>query len=182
MKVYTKTGDKGTTALVGGKRVAKASVILEAYGTVDELNSWMGMTRDQANLDGISEQVIQIQNTLFNIGALLASEPKARVKYQLVDITTNDVAFLGQKIDEMETELPPITQFILPGGNTAISSAHIARTTCRRAERRILEIPAEHEVPEFVVPYINRLSDYLFVLARYITLKTNAQEIPWTSK
>lgn len=182
MKVYTKTGDKGTTALVGGKRVAKASVILEAYGTVDELNSWMGMTRDQANMEKVTEQVIKIQNTLFNIGALLASEPKAREKYQLVNITIEDVSYLENKIDEMETELPPITQFILPGGNTAISSAHLARTTCRRAERRILEIPAEHEVPEFVVPYINRLSDYLFVLARYITLKTNAQEIPWTSK
>lgn len=179
MKIYTRTGDAGTTALVGGKRVSKASPRLEAYGTVDELNSHIGLL---LSLDGIPEDARQtlalVQHRLFNLGSQLATEPES--KWQPQGITDTDVDMLEQAIDVVDAELPPFRKFILPGGSQAASQAHVARTVARRAERRMVEM-AEADMP--VTPqamrFINRLSDYLFVLARQINIFSGTDEIFW---
>jgi len=182
MKIYTKTGDKGNTSLFTGTRVPKHHIRIESYGTVDELNSVLGLVRDQ-DMDAHSkESLIQIQDKLFTVGAILATEPKKDNRLKIPRIEEEDIQFLEQEIDQMNENLPPMTHFILPGGHTTVSYCHVARTTCRRAERMISYLHEKEPVPENVIAYINRLSDYLFVLARKLSKQLNAEEVKWIPK
>lgn len=182
-KIYTKTGDKGTTSLIGGVRVPKNHIRIESYGTVDELNSYVGMINDTANDVLVGEWLREIQDRLFTIGSVLATNPDKEVKMKLPDLHENDVIWLEQKIDEMNETLPEMRSFILPGGGIAASNAHIARCVCRRAERICVAMQQENEpVPELIIQYLNRLSDFLFVLARYIAHKNGAEDIPWRAR
>jgi len=178
MKIYTKTGDQGTTALFGGKRVSKADLRIDAYGTIDELNSFVGLIRDQDVNKKRGEALVRIQNTLFIIGSILATEP-GNVKVKIPSLKEDDVQFLETEIDAMEAELPPLRSFILPGGHTAVSFCHVARTVCRRAERLTTALNAQEPVEMLVLKYLNRLSDYLFVLSRKMTQELGAEELPW---
>lgn len=179
-KIYTKTGDKGSTSLIGGVRVPKNHIRIESYGTVDELNSYLGMVRDMANDVLINEWIHEVQDRLFTIGSVLATNPDKEVKMKLPDVHEADVIFLEQKIDEMNESLPEMRSFILPGGNLAASTAHVARCVCRRAERICVAMQQENEVvPELIIQYLNRLSDFLFVLARFITHNNGAEDMPW---
>ena len=178
MKIYTKTGDKGQTSLVGGTRVSKTELRIEAYGTVDELNSYVGLVRDQAvNIDR-KELLKEIQDRLFTIGSILASEPE-QTKKRIPDLHESDIELLENAMDEMDTYLEPMRFFILPGGNQAISFGHVARTVCRRAERVVLRLSLKSEVNELVIRYLNRLSDYLFVLCRMMAKDLNIEENAW---
>ncbi|WGK63785.1 cob(I)yrinic acid a,c-diamide adenosyltransferase [Croceiramulus getboli] len=188
MKIYTKTGDEGTTALFGGTRVPKHHLRLEAYGTLDELNSHLGLLRDQ-KIDASSiEALLGIQENLFVIGAILATDPeKAQMKngkdrLNIERITEDDLSFLEQQIDHMETQLEPMTHFILPGGHTTVSFCHIARCVCRRAERLATALHLESPFDPLTLKYLNRLSDYLFVLARKLSKDLQATERKWIPK
>lgn len=179
MKIYTKTGDKGMTSLVGGTRVAKNSVRLEAYGGVDELNSYLGMIRSFRLGEQELNDLVNIQTILFDIGGNLATDTAAeRIKVRL-GIEEDDIIFLEKAIDRIEAQLPPLKTFVLPGGDQAASFCHIARTVCRRVERRILDVQGEFEVDELILKYINRLSDYLFVLSRKVAFDSGTEEIAW---
>ena len=178
MKIYTKTGDKGTTALLGGTRVPKSHVRIESYGTVDELNSYIGLVADQEVNSKRREILREIQDRLFTIGSSLASDPE-KSKVKIPDLLESDVQFLEENIDNMNNELPEMRFFILPGGHPAVSTCHIARTVCRRAERLAIDLGQQGFVAELVVKYLNRLSDYLFVLARKMAQELNVEEIPW---
>lgn len=178
MKVYTKTGDKGTTGLLGGTRVSKSDVRIDSYGTVDELNSHMGMVRDQEVNLPIAEELIQIQNTLFVIGSHLASDPN-KSKVVIPDISQSSIELLEKAIDRMDSELPEMRNFVLPGGHVSVSTGHIARCVCRRAERLVIGLSEVEKVNENITKYLNRLSDYLFVLCRWMTKELNAEEVPW---
>ncbi|WP_420602383.1 cob(I)yrinic acid a,c-diamide adenosyltransferase [Flagellimonas sp.] len=179
MKIYTKTGDKGTTALFTGKRVPKHHIRIESYGTVDELNSFLGLLRDQ-EIDGNSKEALSlIQNKLFTVGAILATEPTKENRLKIPKINEEDIQFLEKAMDKMNEELPEMTHFILPGGHTTVSYCHIARTVCRRAERMISYLHESEPVPERLLSYVNRLSDYLFVLARKLSKDLQAQEVKW---
>lgn len=181
MKIYTKKGDSGTTQLIGGRRVAKSHQRIEAYGTIDELNSYVGLVRDQA-IDAESKQtLIEIQDRLFTIGAHLASDP-AKKGMQLPSIKTEDVEKLEQEIDEMNETLPEMRSFVLPGGHTTVSFCHLARCVCRRAERLSIDLSEETSQKTLILQYLNRLSDYLFVLSRYLSKELGAEEIPWQPK
>jgi cob(I)alamin adenosyltransferase len=179
MKIYTRTGDKGQTSLLGGARVAKDHLRIEAYGTVDELNSHLGMLRDLTA--GRHDALLTgVQNKLFGIGSRLASASEADAeKFQVPPVTDEDITALESAMDAMDKELPEMRNFILPGGHAAVSQAHICRTVCRRAERRVVQLGALEAVPEITVRYLNRLSDLLFVLARYIGHQLNVPETPW---
>ena len=185
MKVYTKTGDKGTTALFGGTRVPKYHLRIESYGTVDELNSYIGLIRDQEMNAHYQNVLIDIQDHLFTLGAILATDPEKAIlkngkeRLNIPKITEVDVAFLENEIDSMESELPPMTHFILPGGHTTVSYCHITRCICRRAERLATQLNDTEPVDEMVLKYLNRLSDYLFVLARKLSSDLKAQEVKW---
>lgn len=185
MKVYTKTGDKGTTALFGGTRVPKNHIRIDSYGTVDELNSYIGLIRDQQISPLYFEVLVQVQDKLFTVGAILATAPEKAIlkngqdRLNIPKITTQDVEYLEQQIDQMEEQLPPMTHFVLPGGHTTVSYCHIARCVCRRAERLAVELDAIEPVDPFVLTYLNRLSDYLFVLARKLTFDLEAKEVKW---
>ena len=179
MKIYTKTGDKGQTSLIGGTRVAKNSVRLEAYGTVDELNSYLGLIRSFPIAPELTDQLIVIQNILFSVGGNLATDTSVKEVRSGLVVTDEDIAFLERAMDRLDETLPAMTHFILPGGEQASSFAHIARTVCRRAERRVLDVAAQYDVDERVIRYINRLSDYLFVLARKIAFDAGAEELKW---
>jgi cob(I)alamin adenosyltransferase len=181
MKVYTKTGDKGLTGLIGGTRVPKFSLRIDAYGTVDELNSHMGLLRDNPVSDDFKQEVIFIQDRLFTLGSWLASDPE-KSKMTLPEIKEEDIEALEKSIDKMEEELPPMKSFILPGGHQTVSFCHIARCVCRRAERLVVELNDEVEQNPVIIAFLNRLSDYLFVYSRYLTLKLKAEEIPWVPK
>lgn len=178
MKVYTRKGDSGTTQLIGGDRVAKNNERIEAYGSVDELNSHIGLLRDQNVCRVHKEQLIVIQNTLFTIGSLLAEQPSGS-NMQLPSIEMSDVESLELWIDQMDEKLEPLKAFVLPGGNESVSHMHIARCVCRRAERAIVAISGDEDKYEIVLAYVNRLSDALFVLARWATKTLGAEEIPW---
>ena len=179
-RVYTKTGDKGTTALIGGARVGKDHIRIEAYGTVDELNSVLGLVTDQLGDAEINDWILEIQDRLFTIGSSLATDPGKTPKMKLPDLYDSDIEWLEQKIDLMDDELPQMKSFILPGGHVAASQAHVARCVCRRAERLCVHMQNNEEfVAEDVLKYLNRLSDFLFVLARYIVFKNGGKEIPW---
>ncbi len=182
-KIYTKTGDKGSTSLIGGVRVPKSHIRIEAYGTVDELNSYMGMVNDLCDNAEIGNAIHEIQDRLFTIGSVLATNPDKEVKMKLPDLHEVDVTWLENEIDKMNAVLPEMRSFILPGGHIASSTCHVARCVCRRAERICVNMQEQkEEVPQLIIQYLNRLSDYLFVLARYISHINNAGEIPWRAR
>lgn len=180
LRIYTKTGDKGTTSLIGGTKVPKNDIRIEAYGTVDELNSWIGMINDQLKDPVFQPELKEIQDRLFTIGSSLATDAEKEPKMKLPDLHEEDLVFLEKKIDAMTDGLPPMKSFILPGGHPAVSSIHIARCVCRRAERLTVNMMT-HElfVDERLIRYLNRLSDYLFTLARFAAQKLGAEEITW---
>lgn len=177
-KIYTKTGDKGQTSLIGGTRVPKFDIRIESYGTVDELNSHIGLIRDQSIDTNTREVLIEVQDRLFTIGSLLAADPEKN-KMTLPQISEKDIELLESEIDKMNETLPEMKFFVLPGGHTTISFCHIARCVCRRAERCVLKLNEQAPVNELIYKYLNRLSDYLFVLSRKITADLNAPETPW---
>lgn len=178
MKIYTKKGDKGETSLIGGTRVPKHHLRIECYGTVDELNSWVGLLRDQPIDERHIKTLLEIQDRLFTIGSLLASDPKAS-KMKVPELHEQDIDLLEQEMDAMEANLPEMKSFVLPGGHPFVSYSHIARCVCRRAERLATHLAAEDFVHELVIKYLNRLSDYLFVLSRSLTQELKATETPW---
>lgn len=177
MKIYTKTGDAGTTSLFGGKRVSKAELRVEAYGTVDELNAHMGLLRDQ-KINQKNKFLVSIQDRLFVIGSLLATVP-GNTKVKIPHLTEDDIVALEKEIDAMEKNLEPMKSFVLPGGHPSVSVGHVARTVCRRAERLVVALNNHEPVDPLVVKYLNRLSDFLFVLARWMTKKLKVKETPW---
>lgn len=180
MNIYTKTGDKGTTALFGGKRVSKDDIRIEAYGTVDELNAHLGMLRDQEVNRKRADELISIQDRLFVTGSILATVP-GNDKVKIPKLTETDVELLERSIDGMEKTLEPLRFFVLPGGHVSISYGHIARTVCRRAERLVVALNKAEPVEPLVIKYLNRLSDYLFVLCRKMAQELGIQETPWKS-
>ena len=185
MKVYTKTGDTGTTVLFGGTRVPKHHIRIESYGTVDELNSHIGLIRDQEINQLYKNVLVEVQDRLFTVGAILATPPEKEIlkngekRLQNLGIQETDIEFLENEIDSMEEALPPMTHFVLPGGNTTVSYCHIARCVCRRAERLAVHLNDIEPTDELVIKYLNRLSDYLFVLARKLSKDLNADEVQW---
>ncbi|MFD2248220.1 cob(I)yrinic acid a,c-diamide adenosyltransferase [Pontibacter ruber] len=179
MKIYTKTGDKGTTSLIGGTRVAKSHLRIESYGTVDELNSYIGLVRDQEVNKGRADILKEIQDRLFTIGSVLATDPDKNVKMGTPDLHEEDVVLLEQEIDKYTTEVPPLRAFVLPGGNQSVSFCHVARCVCRRAERLVIRLQEESPVDDLVIIYLNRLSDYLFALCRKMTYELQAEEVVW---
>ncbi|WP_299114727.1 cob(I)yrinic acid a,c-diamide adenosyltransferase [uncultured Winogradskyella sp.] len=188
MKIYTKTGDKGTTALFGGTRVPKHHIRIESYGTIDELNSYIGLIRDQA-IDPMHKKVLmEIQDRLFTVGAILATDPeKATLKngknrLNIPKISEADIKLLEDNMDSMNATLPPMTHFVLPGGHQTVSFCHIARTVCRRAERLASHLNDLEPFQPETLMYINRLSDYLFVLARKLSHELQADEVKWIPK
>lgn len=178
MKIYTKTGDKGITSLIGGTRVAKHHIRIESYGTVDELNSYIGLINDQDITAHDKEILKQVQDRLFTIGSSLAADPE-KSRMQIPDLYETDIKLLEEEIDLMDKALPELRHFILPGGNNAISFCHIARCVCRRAERVTIHLSAESPVDDKVIMYLNRLSDYLFTLARKIAMENKIPENQW---
>ncbi len=185
MKVYTKTGDSGTTALFGGQRVSKDNIRIESYGTVDELNSYIGLIRDQEMNQHYKTILIEIQDRLFTVGAILATPVEKEVmkngekRLKNLGIIESDIELLEKEIDTMEDSLPQMTHFVLPGGHTTVSYCHLARCVCRRAERLAVHLSHEEPIDEMAVKYLNRLSDYLFVLARKLSSDLNADEVKW---
>jgi cob(I)alamin adenosyltransferase len=205
-KIYTRTGDKGMTALIGGTKVPKSSARIEAYGTVDELNSFIGLLMDQLNLTSAPSALSnpaaasspaaatplaaettpflrEVQDRLFTIGSSLACDPEKEPRLKIPDLNEEDIQKLEAEIDRMTAVLPPMKSFLLPGGHVAVSTAHVARCVCRRAERGCVRLQEEQLfVDPLVLRYINRLSDYLFVLARYAAHLLQVSEIPWIAK
>ncbi|MDP1801830.1 MAG: cob(I)yrinic acid a,c-diamide adenosyltransferase [Bacteroidota bacterium] len=180
-KIYTKTGDKGQTSLIGGTRLPKQHVRIEAYGTVDELNSHIGLLRDVIEDKTTFELLISIQDRLFTIGSHLAADPEKN-KMQLPPIFEEDIIALEKAIDTINEQVPEMKSFVLPGGHVHVSYCHIARCVCRRAERAVLRLAETEKIEEIHPKYLNRLSDYLFMLSRWITLDKKANEIPWKAK
>ena len=178
-KIYTKTGDKGETSLIGGTRVPKYHDRIEAYGTVDELNSYIGLIRDQLVNNHYKEVLLEIQDRLFTAESLLAADKEIKTLPQLNE---GDLLLLEKEIDEMNTQLPELHSFILPGGDVIVSHCHIARCICRRAERIIIRLATNYHVEEIIIKYINRLSDYLFVLARKLGNDLNVTESLWKAR
>lgn len=179
MKIYTKTGDTGQTSLVGGKKVSKADLKIESYGTVDELNSFIGMLR--VHLDTSSGEQIRlkkIQNILFNIGSILATESGKENSYIPI-LMEEDIALLEQGIDEMDAQLQPLQNFILPAGSSLIALSHVCRTVCRRAERLVVALNQQEAVNPLIQKYLNRLSDYFFTLARYAAKIQGIEDVVW---
>ena len=179
MKIYTKTGDKGETALIGGRRVSKADLRIDTYGTVDELNSWIGLVSDQSVNSSRKELLKEIQDRLFTIGSELATDPTKASTKAMPAIVSNDVTRLEQAMDDMDAELPELRAFVLPGGHESVSFCHLARTVCRRAERLVISLNDNSPVDAFVLQYLNRLSDYLFVLGRKMAQELQAEEVVW---
>lgn len=180
MKIYTKTGDKGTTALIGGKRVPKTHLKIEAYGTVDELTAFIGVVRDHLENKGITDDLIHIQGKLMISAAILASGSDEFYR-KLPKLFDEDIVWLEKRIDRMEEDLPDLKNFILPGGHPAVSFCHVSRTVCRRAERVTLNLSDSINIPNELLRFLNRLSDYLFVLSRYLGNHFQSEEIPWQS-
>jgi cob(I)alamin adenosyltransferase len=185
MKIYTKTGDTGTTSLFGGTRVKKYNLRIESYGTVDELNSYIGLIKDQDIADDSKEALLRVQNELFTLGAMLATPPEketlksGKERLNIPKINENSILFLENEIDKMDAELPQMTHFILPGGHQAVSFCHVARCVCRRAERLSVELNDHEILNNDILKYLNRLSDYLFVLARKLSIDLKVTEVKW---
>ncbi len=180
MKIYTKTGDRGETSLLGGRRVSKTDIRIEAYGTVDELNSHLGLLRDYEISRELKNQLLVIQNELFDMGAYLACEDDP-ARFQISLITEEQIHRLESEIDDMEKQLKPLKNFILPGGHQAVSQCHIARCICRRVERNVLKVNETESIDHGVIRYLNRLSDYLFIMARKLAHDFGIDEIAWKS-
>lgn len=177
--IYTRTGDKGKTSLVGGTRVSKTHVRLEAYGTVDELNAQLGLLATYLVEESDRKLVLWVQHKLFSVGSYLATDQTHMALKMESRITDEDIRRLETAIDEEDAKLPPLKAFVIPGGSRGSAVCQVCRTVCRRAERRILAMAEEHEVEENVSAFINRLSDYLFVLARKMNLLAHTDEIYW---
>ncbi|MBS1752758.1 MAG: cob(I)yrinic acid a,c-diamide adenosyltransferase [Ferruginibacter sp.] len=183
LKIYTKTGDKGKTSLIGGTKVPKSNIRIEAYGTIDELNSFIGLTADYISRQDVKTILKEIQDRLFTIGSSLACDPDKEPLLKIPDLKESDIEFLEKNIDAMNTELKPMKSFILPGGHVAISTAHVTRCVCRRAERICVNMQEQHlEIDPLIIKYLNRLSDYLFVLARYAGHLLGVEDIPWKAR
>lgn len=180
MKIYTKTGDKGTTGLFGGKRVSKDDIRVEAYGTVDELNSAIGLLIAHCSHQSIVEFLNKIQNELFVLGSHLASDPSKKNAH-IPDLKPSMISDLENAIDSMDKEIPELKFFVLPAGSVSIATTHLCRTICRRAERRIVTLSHHAAVDESIIIYFNRLSDYLFTLSRFIAKLDGVEEVPWVS-
>lgn len=178
MKIYTKTGDQGTTSLVNGTRLSKAHIRIDAYGTVDELNAHIGLLRDQPVNAARRDVLKEIQDRLFTIGSHLASEPD-KTRKKLPDLHEVDIELLEREMDAMDTTLPTLRAFVLPGGHASVSFGHVARTVCRRAERSVIQLHEHEPVEDEVIRYLNRLSDYLFMLCRAMTQELGVEEVTW---
>ena len=183
MKIYTKTGDKGNTSLIGGTKVPKSHLRIEAYGTVDELNSYIGLCKD-LSADTYTQSILQeIQDRLFTIGSSLACDPEKEPKMKIPDLKEEDILLLESEMDAMNETIPAMKSFILPGGHPSVSHLHIARCICRRAERCCVRLEIEkEEIESIIIKYLNRLSDYLFVQARYTSHQLGINEIPWKAR
>lgn len=179
-KIYTKTGDRGDTALFGGRRVSKSSLRVDAYGTVDELNSFIGWLRDSTDDPGVRAVLAQVQHRLFTTGAHLASDPAKHPPTP--DLLQEDIDLLEREMDAMDSGLPPLKNFILPGGHPAVSLCHVCRTVCRRAERLTVALHLEEPVDPLALQYLNRLSDYFFMLARYLAQGLGVAEVAWNAR
>ncbi|PIP92751.1 MAG: ATP:cob(I)alamin adenosyltransferase [Bdellovibrio sp. CG12_big_fil_rev_8_21_14_0_65_39_13] len=182
MKIYTKTGDQGMTSLIGGTRVSKACDRLEAYGELDELNSWIGFVLAQSRLDKEHmELLLKVQNELFVMGSFLACEPEKRSQFKLPQLSSDLISEMEKLIDDIDSQVEPLTNFILPGGGNEAASIHLARTVTRRAERKIVALANDEELSglESIVMFLNRLSDYLFVLGRLSNMKNKIKETIW---
>ena len=183
MKIYTKGGDLGKTSLIGGTRVPKSHIRIESYGTVDELNSFIGLLSDLLTNEEIKIILKEVQDRLFTVGSSLACDPDKEPHLKIPDLKETDITYLEQQIDAMNLVLEPMKSFILPGGHQAISTAHIARCVCRRAERWCVNLQEENLFVEpMVIQYLNRLSDYLFVVARYIGHLNGIADQPWKAR
>jgi len=180
MKIYTKTGDEGQTSLFGGKRVSKADIRIDSYGTVDELNAYIGLVSDQEVNKNRVDFLTDIQNKLFIIGSMLAAEP-GNTKIKIPVLSDTDTEVLEKEIDTMEGHLQPLRFFVLPGGHTSVSFCHVARTVCRRAERLAIVLDQQDRIEPMIIRYLNRLSDYLFVLSRTMANELGVEERPWKS-
>lgn len=179
-KIYTKTGDAGNTSLIGGTKVSKSHIRIESYGTVDELNSYLGLICDLINDKPSGSTLKEIQDRLFTIGSSLACDPEKEPLMKIPDLKEDDIIFLEKEIDKMNESLPAMRSFILPGGHATVSTIHIGRCVCRRAERICVQLQQENLFVEpLVIKYLNRLSDYLFVLSRYIANLLQVPELPW---
>lgn len=178
-KIYTKTGDRGKTSLIGGTKVSKGAARIEAYGTIDELNAHIGLCKDIIKDKKAGHLLEEIQDRLFTIGAELACDPLKSTKMARPDVYESDCALLEKEIDRMDADLEPLSTFILPGGHVTISQLHIARCVCRRAERCCTRLQDDEPVPAIIIKYLNRLSDYLFVLARYTGHQLKIKDISW---
>lgn len=179
-RIYTKTGDLGETALFGGRRVLKSHLRVDAYGTVDELNSFIGWLRDSAGVQRVRDGLSEIQHRLFTVGAHLASDPEKHPPTP--DLSAGDIEWLEKEIDQMDQGLPPLKNFILPGGHPTVSVCHVCRTVCRRAERLVVALHENDPVDPLVLQYLNRLSDYFFMLARQLAQDLGAEEVIWKSR
>jgi cob(I)alamin adenosyltransferase len=180
MKIYTKTGDRGTTSLIGGTKVVKSHSRIEAYGTIDELNSHIGLCRDLIKDSTVKENLKEVQDRLFTIGAALACDPEKETSLKIPDLKDSDILVLEKEIDRLDSVLEPLQAFILPGGHVTVSHLHIARCVCRRSERLIVDLlKTDEEHESLIIKYINRLSDYLFVLSRYMSKELHAEEVAW---
>ena len=188
MKIYTKTGDNGTTGLYGGSRVKKYNLRIDSYGTVDELNAYIGLIKDQEISTSIKDSLLKIQNELFTLGAMLATPTEKETlksgaeRLNIPKIDSSSILFLENEIDAMEEGLAPMTHFILPGGHQSVSFCHIARCVCRRSERLCVALNDEETINNDILKYLNRLSDYLFVLARKLSKDLSVEEIKWIPK
>ncbi|ANH82242.1 ATP:cob(I)alamin adenosyltransferase [Niabella ginsenosidivorans] len=178
-RIYTKTGDKGTTVLIGGTKVSKAHLRIESYGNADELNAYIGLCRDLLPDIHTKEILREVQDRLFTIGSVLAQDPGKKTKMALPDLHKEDIQLLEKEIDAMTEKLPAMQSFILPGGSIPVAQLHIARCVCRRTERSVVRLAEESPVEAIVLSYLNRLSDYLFVLARYTAWQSGITDIPW---
>jgi cob(I)alamin adenosyltransferase len=180
IKIYTKTGDKGTTSLIGGTKVPKSHLRIEAYGTVDELNSYIGLCKDLITDEATNNVLLEIQDRLFTIGSSLACDPVKEPRMRIPDLKEKDVVLLETEIDRMNGLIPPMKNFVLPGGHPTVSNLHIARCVCRRAERCCVRLEQEMaEIEPVILKYMNRLGDYLFILARYMAHSLKAVEVAW---
>ena len=182
MKIYTKSGDKGKTSLLGGDRVKKFDLRINAYGTSDELNSWIGLIKDQSIKQQYKDFLLEVQDRIFTIGSNLSALGNKKSTLSIPEICEKDVFLVEKEIDLLQKNLTPMTSFILPGGHTIVSYCHLARTVCRRCERIVIQLSESEDVSPFIIQYLNRLSDYLFVLSRILAVDLNIDEIPWHPK
>ena len=181
MKIYTKNGDRGKTSLIGGKKVSKHDLQVEAYGSIDELNSFMGLLKDYSKNDEINQVLFKVQLKLFTIGSILAQENTSTNSAILekLNISAKDTNFIELQIDKLEKKLPKLSKFIIPGGHKLVSYCHVSRSICRRAERKITKLSDSVKLDSNILPYINRLSDFLFVLSRYFSKELDIKESYW---